>query len=103
MLRTDIGIDEAALQCTTDSTTCCSNDLPEVRGGEFYFPDEGGLVPIRIASFSLGYYRTRDSQLIRLNRWLNGTTTGKFRCEIPESSGRNISLFINIGRCNRRM
>ena len=97
MLRTDIGIDDAALQCTTDSTTCCSNNSPEERGGEFYFPDEGGLVPVRIASFSLGYYRNRGSQLIRLNRWPNGTTVGEFHCEIPNSSGRNLSLFINIG------
>ena len=97
MLRTDIGEGDAALQCTTDSTTCCSNTPPEMRAGEFAFPGDGGLVPIRTAFDSRGYYRDRDSRLIRLNRGLNGTTTGEFRCEIPDVSGTSVSLFINIG------
>ena len=43
MLRTDIGEGADALQCTTDSTTCCRNVPPEMRAGEFYMPD-GDLV-----------------------------------------------------------
>lgn len=98
VLRTDIGEGDAALQCTTDSTTCCSNIAPEMRGGEFYFPDDT-LVPIMLALSSQGYYRNRGSQLIRLNRWANGTnaTTGLFRCEIPAASGTTVSLFVSIG------
>ena len=96
VLRTDIGEGDAALQCTTDSTTCCSNVPPEMRGGEFYFPD-ALQVPIMSVSASQGYYRNRGSQLIRLNRWANGMTTGQFRCDIPASSGTIVSLFVNIG------
>ena len=99
VLRTDIGENDTALQCTTDSTTCCSNTGQEIRGGEFFFPDNGGMVPIRSQSF-IGYYRNRASQLIRLNRWPNGTTTGQFRCDIPSVNGITKTLFINIGKYN---
>lgn len=67
-----------------------------MRGGEFYFPDDN-LVPIMLALSSQGYYRNRGSQMIRLNRWANGTTTGLFRCEIPAASGTTVSLFVSIG------
>lgn len=77
--------------------TCCSNVPPEMRAGEFYYPNDGGRVSIRLESYALGYYRSRGSQRIRLNRWENGTTTGQFRCEIPDASGVNASLFINVG------
>ena len=100
MLRTDIGEGDAALLCTTDSTTCCSNNAPEMRAGEFVFPDGQSpiYVPIRIAVGVLGYYRNRGSQFIRLNRLPNSTLTGRFGCVIPDASGTNTSLFINVGR-----
>lgn len=102
VMRTDIGEGDAALQCTTDSTTCCSNIFPEIRSGEFYFPDEMP-VPIMLAYSSQGYYRNRGSQFIRLNRWTTGTTTGLFRCEIPAASGITVSLFVSIGTCTTLM
>ena len=95
VLRTDIGVDDRALQCVTNSTTCCSNEPPEMRAGEFYYPNNRGMVPIRMEY--QGYYRDRSSQRIRLNRWENGTLTGQFRCEIPDANGVNTSLFINVG------
>lgn len=98
MLRTDIGEGDVALQCTTDSTTCCSNIAPEMRAGEFVFPDGQSLVPIRVATGVLGYYRDRGSQFIRLNRLPNATLTGRFGCVIPDASGTNTSLFVNVGR-----
>ena len=67
-----------------------------MRSGEFYYAN-GELVPIKIQSYDQGYYRSRGSQLIRLNRWDNGTVTGQFRCEIPDASGANVNLFINVG------
>ena len=99
VLRTDIGIDAAALQCTTDSTTCCTNILPEMRGGNFYFPiaDGGGVVP-NIGGATNGYYRDRLSRHVRLHRQHTGTITGQFRCEIPLANGTMVNLFINIGK-----
>lgn len=96
VLRTDIGESNAALQCTTDSITCCSNNPPEERNGEFYFPN-GTTVPV-LGRAIQGYYRDRGSQLIRLNRKPNGMISGQFHCEIPNINGTIINLFIQIGR-----
>ena len=81
-------------RCTTDSTTCCSGALE--RAGEFYFPD-GTQVPVSGGDVSRTYYRSRGTQLIRLNRRSSGTVTGQFRCEIPDASGTLVNLFINVG------
>ena len=98
MLRTDIGEGDAALQCTTDSTTCCSNQPGETRAGEFYFPDGSKVLNSDMAP-SNSYYRNRATQLIRLNRRPTATQTGQFRCEIPSagSGTQTMDLFINIG------
>ena len=95
MLRTDIGEGESALQCTTDSTTCCTNNPPEMRGGEFYMPD-GDIVLVE-GSTTNGYYRTRGSRHILLHRRSTGTITGWFRCNIPQANGPTADLYINIG------
>ena len=95
MLRTDIGEGDAALQCTTDSTTCCSNQNGETRAGGFYFPD-GSMVLNSVGAPSNSYYRSRSSRLISLNRQSAATQTGQFRCEIPDASGTTVNLFINI-------
>ena len=95
VLRNDIGEGIAALQCTTDSTTCCTNMNGERRAGEFYFPD-GTKVSVFGSGSTPTYYRNRSSGFIALNRRPNGTITGKFRCEIPDASGTLVNLFINI-------
>ena len=97
VLRTDIGEGDAALQCTTDSTTCCTNQNSGTRAGDFYFPN-GSRVDIELRSPSNSYYRTRSSQFISLNRRPTATQTGQFRCEIPDASGTKVNLFINIGK-----
>lgn len=82
-----------ALQCTTDSMICCSNS--PLRAGEFYMPD-GTLVP-HLARVVNGYYRSRGSMYITLNRQVTATITGQFRCEIPDASGMSVYLLITIG------
>ena len=97
VLRTDIGEGDAALQCTTDSTTCCRNgEGGETRAGDFYFPD-GSAVLSSVSAPSNSYYRSRSSRLISLHRRPTATQTGQFRCEIPDASGMLVNLFINIG------
>ena len=100
VLRTDIGDGKvgnaAALQCTTDSTACCTNQPGQTRAGDFYFPD-GSVVDIESRTPSNSYYRTRSSRLISLHRRPDATQTGQFRCEIPAASGTTVNLFINIG------
>ena len=98
VLRTDIGEDANALQCTTDSTTCCRNGIGgEIRAGDFHFPVSDATVPT-MGLATDGYYRDRDSRLIRLHRQSTGTLTGRFRCNIPQASGPPYAnLYINIG------
>ena len=94
VLRTDIGEGDDALQCTTDSAACCTHFSGEMRAGEFYFPN-GDTVMV-LGTITNGYYRTRGTRHIRLNRQSTGTITGQFRCEIPDASGTVVDLFINI-------
>ena len=97
MQRTDIGEGDNALQCTTDSTICCRNTGGETRAGDFYMPN-GSLVLLNDTTTN-GYYRSRESQHIRLNRRSPGTITGQFRCNIPQANGALAELYINIGEC----
>ena len=98
VLRTDIGEgDAAALLCITDRADCCRRSDGAVAAGEFYFPD-CSKVPLSDNDMSRTYYRNRGTGFIRLNRRSNGVITGQFRCEIPDASGTNVTLFINIGK-----
>ena len=96
VLRAHIGVNDEALQCTTDKITCCTNVNDEIRDGNFFFPD-GTQVPT-LGGVVNGYYRNRQSQHIRLHRQPSGILTGQFRCNIPDATGTNMDLFINIGK-----
>ena len=87
-----IGENDNALVCKTDKTECCGT-LPN-RFGQFYYPNTA-QVPINRAGD--GFYRNRGSQMIRLNR-RPGTVgpTGLYSCEIPDSSGTNRKIFVNL-------
>ena len=94
VLRTDIGEGDAALNCITDTAGCCRGS-DGTAAGVFYFPN-GTQVPFSRDGIP-GYYRTRDTMVVLLHRRSDGTQTGEFRCEIPDASGTNVTLFINIG------
>ena len=91
----EIGEGEQALLCKTDKKDCCGT-VPN-RFGEFYYPN-GVQVPI--AGFGDSFYRNRGEQLIRLNQRagvaLSETSTGIYRCEIPDASGVVKKVFINL-------
>jgi hypothetical protein len=80
VLIDDIGVTNetsgSGLNCESDLTNCCSSGLR----GEFDFPDES-TVPI-LGSIRNGYYRTRSTTQITLNRRPEGTTQGLFQCRI---------------------
>ena len=79
MLIDEIGetTDNNGLSCVSDLSDCCSDGLR----GEFDFPD-GSTVPI-LGNIRNGYYRTRSSDRITLNRRRpEGTAQGLFQCRI---------------------
>lgn len=87
-----IGENENALVCKTNLVNCCGT--PPNRFGQFYFPNRE-QVPIR--GRSLGFYRTRGEQEIRLHRMEGVTTpTGTFRCEIPDINGDMQTAYIDL-------
>ena len=89
--RTDIGTGSAALLCTTTYSSCCSSGNPET---QWFFPN-GDRVEYNVG---VPYYNTRSTnpRAVRLNRNSQGTTTGIFRCVIPDASGVLQSMFVGI-------
>ncbi len=90
----DIGIDTAALLCITDNTACCNTII---RKGEFYYPN--GSTVMNNAT-GQNFYRNRGDQLIRLHRRNSAVMTplGQYSCQIPDASGVDQTLFINISK-----
>ena len=56
-----------------------------------------GYIVLVMGSTTNGYYRTRGSRHILLNRRSTSTITGWFRCNIPQANGSVADLYINIG------
>ena len=88
---TDIGTDSAALLCTTTLPDCCSSAYQET---QWYLPNGTQLSNASTQS----YYRTRSRSpgAVRLNRNPGATTTGVFRCDIPDDSGDLQSIYVGI-------
>ena len=87
----DIGEGDNVLLCVTDNLDCCKNKM-----GEFYYPNNNSAVPNRFHS-SNSLYRNRSPQVVRLNRRNDVLSpTGRFRCEIPDSTGMNRNIYINV-------
>ena len=89
----DIGEGAAGLLCVTNKTSCCTGVN---RAGEFYYPN-GTMVPSSLIGYNL--YRNRDVSIVRLNR-RSGTQfpVGEYRCQVPDASGSNQNIYINIGK-----
>ena len=87
----DIGEEDNALLCMTDDPGCCN--IENNKGGEFYYPNNSAVS----YSTTNSLYRNRGPQVVRLNR-RNDTLspTGRYRCEIPDSTGEKQNIYINI-------
>ena len=87
---TEIGTGSAALNCTTSLPKCCLSG----NGGGWFFPNGSEVM----RDGSLPYYRTRayPTGTLLLHRNPNGTTTGIFRCDIPDTSSEIRSLYVGI-------
>ena len=93
---TDIGTGSAALNCTTTYIPCCFSVPP--RGTHWYFPNGSRVENIN----TLPYYRSRTDAsrfppgAVLLHRSPEGTTTGVFRCDIPDANGIFQSIYVGI-------
>ena len=91
VLYSRIGVGDNALNCTTNSTSCCT------------YPDTGNWTDGRGRAVHEGMdrattvYMTREDRVVSLNR-ITGWLTGLWRCDIPDSSGVMQSIYIYI--CN---
>ena len=94
--RTDIGTGDAALLCITTAPGCCDSGESE---SQWYFPNRS-VVPNLGGGFL--YYRNRINpdfggnsgpRSVNLHRKSDGTTTGIFRCDIPDAT---TSIFVGI-------
>ena len=90
----DIGEgDTNALLCVTDNPDCCKPPNGNTVQGEFYYPNN------TVVRFNVTdpWYRHRGPQVVRLNRKNDVLSpTGVYRCEIPDSTGMDRSVFIHI-------
>ena len=88
----EVGEGQNALLCKTNKENCCGT--PPNRIGEFYYPSD---IKVPIANEQEGFYRNRGERVVRLNR-RDGTTSpmGKYRCEIPDTSGSVQNLYITL-------
>ena len=94
---TDIGEGDNALLCLTGNAQCCraSDSTNDVLPGEWYLPN-GSLVPDGVDA-SRDIFRNRGPSVVRLNRRNNATSpTGVYRCEVPDASATNRSVFIGV-------
>ena len=84
------------LQCITDRRPCCASPP---RAGEWFFPDNGGMVPNRVSATT--FYRNRgDDGTVNLNRLNNDVMmpTGRFCCVVPDATGVNKTLCAIVGK-----
>ena len=88
---TDIGTGSAALLCTTTLPGCCISAYQET---QWYLPNGTQLSNANTQP----YYRTRSRSpgAVHLHRNPGATTTGVFRCDIPDASGDLQSIYVGI-------
>ena len=85
----DIGEEDSALLCYTDIGGVKMNRL-----GKWYFPNGSA---VRANNSNHDSYRNRGTNVVGLNRRDNTIIpTGIFRCEIPDTSGINQTVYIGI-------
>ena len=95
MTLEDIGEDGDALLCMTNLTACCRPPYTGENGsriGEWFFPNETE-VPSSGAQWNL--YRTRKNMSVLLSR-KSGGEDGIYRCEIPDSTNVNQTIYIGV-------
>ena len=95
MTLEDIGEEDDALLCMTNTIACCK---PPYTGenwsalGNWFFPNETS-VPTENKLWD--FYRDRGQMVIRLNR-RRGGEEGIYHCEIPDSMNVTQTIYIGV-------
>ena len=84
-----------SLRCVTDNSECCSN-------GEGNWHDEGGDEVHEGSDGNRDLYVTRGQGVVYLNNRTGGSV-GLWRCDIPDSSGVQQSIYIYLGTQEKGM
>ena len=98
MTLEDIGEEDTALFCMTNLTACCRPPYDD----EYWFLSNW-LFPNGTRVSSNGnqwnFYRTRDQMVVGLHR-RGGGVEGIYRCEIPDSTNVNQTIYIGVYTAN---
>ena len=94
MTLENIGEGDSSLLCVTNRDGCCSSQEGGA-AGEWHFPNNGSTVGTNNGGGS--FYRNRGPSVVRLNRRHNAMSpTGVFRCEIPDTSNNNQTVYVGV-------
>ena len=96
----EIGEDGDALFCLTNKTDCRrASDTPNRVDvvGHWFFPN-GSLVNNKDSGDAI--YQGRGPSFVHLQHRNNAQTTGVFRCEVPDASGANQTLYVGVYPAN---
>ena len=107
VIASNIGVDNNnALLCNTDRSDCCrGGDHPDgtTAQGHWYRPDGMEVMSFTIEDMADPtrnfFFRNRGTGIVRLSRRGNPPQSqrGRFRCVLPDTSGMDVTLFVNIG------
>ena len=78
-----------SLHCVTDNSLCCNN-------GEGNWYNFTGSVVQQGTNGDSDLYVTRGDEVVYLNR-ITGGSSGMWRCDIPDSTGTQHSIYIYLG------
>ena len=98
VLASAIGVGGTSLHCNTDRSDCCQASGE----GHWYLPNGNEVMSFTAEDIARPepddfFSRNRGTGKVRLNRNGNPTDRGRFRCEIPNARGVNVTLYVNIG------
>ena len=85
----------SSLNCMTDNSDCCNN-------GEGNWYNYTGSVVQQGTNGDSDLYVTRGDEVVYLNR-ITGGSTGMWRCDIPDSTGTQQSIYIYLGTLGDKM
>ena len=106
------GFGGTGLYCSTDRNDCCrASDHPNgIAQGHWYRPDGREVLDSSTEYRTRPYceiysyfHSSRSRGVVYLfretgsNSMINPPERGRFRCEIPDASGVNVTLYVNIG------